>query len=452
MNMVDHFDVVIIGTGMAGRTAADACRAAGRTVAIIDSRPFGGTCALRGCDAKKVMVSVAEAVDFHNRMVGKGVPGRRINIDWSEMMAFKNTFTDPMPEAQAKIFERSGIAAYQGRAGFLSDTEIKVDGQVLEGKNFVIAAGAEPMDLGVPGAEFVMKSDDFLDMAELPRRIVFIGGGFISFEFAHIANLAGAETTIIDRASRPLTQFDADLVRDLVKASEAEGITVKTDRPVTAVEKNGTGLVVRVTGPNGTEETFQADLVVHGAGRAPQLGDLNLEIAGVEADRKGVKVNEYLQSVSNPAVYAAGDAADIGPQLTPVAGYEARIVADNIIGDKIRAYEAQAIPGIVYTVPPLGAVGLTEEEAGAKGIDYRTTRQDSSGWYNSRRLREHYGSYKIVIDNRSDRILGAHVFGPAAEELINLFTLAISEQTTAQAMKRVLFAYPTFSYDTRYML
>lgn len=450
--MINDFDVVIIGTGVAGRTAADACRAAGKTVAIIDSRPFGGTCALRGCDPKKVMVSVGEAVDLHNRMVGKGVPGLQSRIDWSEMMAFKNSFTDPVPETQAKIFEQSGIAAFQGRATFVSEKEISVDGQVMEGRNFVIATGAEPMDLGVPGAEFVMKSDDFLDMAELPRRIVFIGGGFISFEFAHIANLAGAETTIIDRGSRPLTPFDADLVWDLVKASEEEGVSIKTDRPVTAIEKNGDGFIVKASTPDGFEEVFEADLVVHGAGRVPILGDLNLDAARVEAGRRGVKVNEYLQSVSNPAVYAAGDAAEPGPQLTPVAAYEGTIVADNITGGNVTAYEAQAIPGIVYTVPPLGAVGMTEEEAKAKGIDYRITRQDSSGWYNSRRLGERYGSYKIIIDNKSDRILGAHVFGPAAEELINLFTLAIAERTTAEALKRVLFAYPTFSYDTRYML
>lgn len=453
--MSEKYDVVVIGTGVAGTTAAGACRSTGRSVAIVDSRPFGGTCLLRGCDPKKVLISVAEAVDFHNRMLGHGVPGGPATIDWPEMMAFKNSFTDPAPEMMAKSFASQGIEAIHGTARFTSEREMSVDGRVLEAGNFVIATGAAPMDLGFPGKELVTTSDRFLELPELPKpgaKIVFIGGGFISFELAHIANRAGAAVTILDRGERPLKPFDPDLVWDMVEASRERGIDVRTNRPVAKVERNGGGLVVETATPEGPAETFEADIVVHGAGRVPDLAGLDPEAAGVEIGRGGVKVNEYLQSVSNSAVYAAGDAAEIGPPLTPVAVYEGGLVADNITGGNRRVYASPVVPSIVFTAPPLGAVGMLEEEAKAQGMDFRVNHADSSSWYNSRRLGETAGSYKVIIDNESDTVLGAHIFGPGTEELINLLTLAINKKVTAKELGEMVWAYPTFSYDSRYML
>jgi len=221
---------------------------------------------------------------------------------------------------------------------------------------------------------------------------------------------------------------------------------------VTAVEKSDGKLLVHAS-TGGTQETFEADLVVHGAGRVPELDDLNLAAAGVQTEVRGVKVNEYLQSVSNPAVYAAGDAAASGlPQLTPVAGYEGRIVASNLLEGNHRKVEHMPVPTIVFTIPPLAAVGVLEHAARQKGLDFRISHEDTSGWYSSRRVGEESAGFKVLIENGSDRVLGAHVIGPHADELINVFALAMQTDISANRLRHAIFGYPTLGSDVKYML
>jgi glutathione reductase (NADPH) len=198
---------------------------------------------------------------------------------------------------------------------------------------------------------------------------------------------------------------------------------------------------------------FEAELVVHGAGRVPEISDLNLATAGVQAEERGVRVNEYLQSISNPAVYAAGDAAASGlPQLTPAAAYEGRIVASNLLKGNHRSVEHRPVPTIVFTIPPLAAVGLSERAARQQSPQLRMNREDTSGWYSSRRVAEDCSGFKVLIEEGKDRILGAHVLGPHADELINVFALAMQTETPASKLKHALFGYPTLGSDVKYML
>ncbi len=249
-------------------------------------------------------------------------------------MRFKRSFTEPVPKAREDQFSNAGIDTFHGYARFTEATAIKVTGKdrgtdrVLNGKHILIATGAKPAKLNIPGEEYVTISDQFLELDDLPKRIVFIGGGYISFEFAHIAARSGAEKiTILHRGSKPLGQFDPDLVDQLVKRTRELGIDVQLQTEVKAiVSSSGNGLTVNASfkqDDNSKEErAFETDMVVHGAGRVPDIQHLDLEAARIEYDqKKGIKVNEYLQSISNPAVYAAGDviAASGGPQLTPVA-------------------------------------------------------------------------------------------------------------------------------------
>jgi glutathione reductase (NADPH) len=200
----------------------------------------------------------------------------------------------------------------------VDSTAVGVGEDVLEGRKVVVAAGAMPRKLGIPGEQYVTTSDRFLELEELPRRIVFIGGGYISFEFAHVAARAGAEVTILHRGQHPLEVFDPDLVGQLVERTKRLGVGVEVGKAVVSVEKSDDKLSVHVS-TVGEREVFEADLVVHGAGRVPEIDDLNLAAAGVQTEERGVSVNEYLQSISNPAVYAAGDAAASGlPPLTPI--------------------------------------------------------------------------------------------------------------------------------------
>src|SRR5487761_230353 len=197
--MTRKFDVIAIGTVSAASAVASRCRAAGWQVAIADSRPFGGTCALRGCDPKKVLVGAAQAVDWARRMKGKGIQAEKLQIDWQELMRFKRSFTEPVPKNREEGFAKAGIVAFHGRARFVGPSSVRVNGDVLEGRYVVIAAGQKPADLSIPGTEHLTTSDQFLELDELPKRILFIGGGYIAFEFAHVAVRAGAQVTIVHR-------------------------------------------------------------------------------------------------------------------------------------------------------------------------------------------------------------------------------------------------------------
>jgi len=189
--MTKKFDVVAIGTGAGASAVAYQCRAAGWQVAIVDSRPFGGTCALRGCDPKKVLVGAAEIVDWSRRMKGNGIRAEQLQIDWPELMRFKRTFTGPVPRNREEAFVKAGVATFHGRARFVGPSTVQVGQEVLEGQYIVIATGQKPADLKIPGAERLTTSEQFLELDELPRRVLFIGGGYIGFEFAHVAARAG---------------------------------------------------------------------------------------------------------------------------------------------------------------------------------------------------------------------------------------------------------------------
>jgi glutathione reductase (NADPH) len=447
--MQNDFDLVVIGTGTAAGPAASKCRAAGWSVAVVDSRPFGGTCALRGCDPKKVLVGASEVVDGVRRMQGKGVESDGARLDWADLMRFKRTFVEPVPAARERAFARAGIAAFKGRARFVAPTTIEVDGERLAARQVLVASGAMPAPLRFPGADLLIDSTRFLELESLPRRIAFVGGGYVSMEFGHVARRAGAEVHVVHRGERPLERFDPDLVSRLVDATRALGIEVHLESEVRRVEATASG--VRVV--TSRDEVIEADLAVHGAGRVPEIDDLDLEAAGIERNQNGVVVNEYLQSVSNPAVYAAGDAAATGaPKLTPVSGMHGHVVASNLLKGNHRKPDHSVVPSIVFTVPPLASVGLSERAARERGLAVEVHHEDTSDWYSSRRVGVKHSAFKVLVERGTDRILGAHVLGIDAEQVINVFTMAIHAKMTAAEIKQTIFAYPTGASDVSYMV
>jgi glutathione reductase (NADPH) len=450
--MTTTVDMIVLGTGTAAQTVAYTCREVGWSVAVVDYHPYGGTCQLRGCDPKKVLVGVSDLVDWSRRMQGKGVLAPGLSISWPDLIRFKHTFTDPVPEQTEQSFTQAGIITRHGRAHFVDRTSVRVGEETLVGRHVVIATGACHATLGIAGEEHLTTSTQFLDLEELPRRIVFVGGGYIAFEFAHIAARAGAQVQVLHRGSRPLEKFDSDLVSLLVQASRELGIEVHVNRAVTAIERQGDHLLVHArTGAQ--EHTVEADLVVHAAGRVPEIDRLHLETAGIAYEKDGVSVNEYLQSVTNPAIYAAGDAeASGGFPLTPVAGMQGDIVARNLLEGNRQTPNYTGIPSVVFTTPPLARVGLLEEAARAQGLRFTTHHEDTSGWYSSRRVALPHTGFKTLVEEGAGRILGAHLLGLHAEEVINLFALAIRMGLRASDLKQMVYAYPTSASDVGYML
>jgi glutathione reductase (NADPH) len=444
------YDLVIVGTGTAAMVAAMRVRAAGWRLAVIDFRPFGGTCALRGCDPKKMLVSGAEAIDFASRMHGRGVAGE-LNIDWPELMAFKRTFTDSVPAKHEGMYVAKGIETLHRQARFTGRNTLKVGDQVLESRHFLIAAGAEPVKLGIPGEEYLATSEDFLNLKHLPKRVALVGGGYIAAEFSHIAARAGAKVVILQRGERMLVHFDPDLVGWLMEKFEEIGIDVRTRAGVERIEKSGAGFTVRAGSERGPI-TVEADFVVHAAGRAPALDALDLRAADVSVKDGRLELNEYLQSVSNPAVYAAGDAAQMGPPLTPVSSHDAKIAAANMLeGSKLKPNYA-GVPSVAFSVPPIAAVGLSEAEARKLGLRFRVKSQKASDWYTARRVAEPTYGFKVLVEEGTGRILGAHLVGPHVDEVINVFALAIRKGLTAEDLKTTMFADPTGASDIGYMV
>ena len=451
---IEQFDLVVIGTGSGGSAPATKCRNAGWSVAVVDDQPYGGTCALRGCDPKKVLVGAADLVSWQRRMRGFGATGD-VALDWADLMHFKQSFTDPVPAAREAALRKIGVVTIHGVARFTGEDRLDVNGREIEAKHFVIAAGAEPRKLDIPGEDLVISSTAFLDLSDLPRRIAFVGAGYISLEFAHLANAAGARVTIYGRG-RPLPGFDEALVDKLIEYSRSVGIGIELDTDVVAVERAAPASVFHVQTRRGEKNSVaEADLVVHGAGRIPATKRLGVERGNVQVDSRGaIEVNEFLQSVSNQRVYASGDVVlpEGALPLTPVAAHEGAVVASNLLKGNHSKPDYRGIASVVFTLPPLAGVGLTESAAKKQALDIRVESGDTSEWYSNKRVREPVGMFKTIVDAKTDRVLGAHLLGTHADEIINLFSLAVRFGITATDLRQMIYAYPTSGSDLPYML
>jgi glutathione reductase (NADPH) len=448
---IKEYDLIVLGTGDAGQAVALAAAKEKWKVAIIEKKAVGGTCALWGCVPKKVLISGEELVNFSQRMAEAGLSSKT-TPDWSELMAFKHRLTGSYSKDSRSNLQKHGVDIYEDTASFVGEAAIRVGEVILHGGNIHIATGARPRPLGIPGEEFMTTSSEFLYREDLPQRLVLIGGGYISFEFAHLAARYGRSVTIIHRSAGVLKKFDPDLVALLVKASEERGITVATRQPLVRIEKTKDDLLVIVQA-DGDDKVYHADMVVHGAGRVPDIADLNLDAGGIEASQEGVVVNEYLQSISNPRVYAAGDAAAGGLPLTPVAMAEGKVVADNLIhASKRRRGDYRVVPSVVFTLPKIASVGLQEAEASRQGLQFDVKFRETADWLHNLRINEPFAGFKIILERDTGRILGAHLLDSHADDLINLFALAMQHNLTAADIKQVLYAYPTASSSVQYMV
>ncbi len=443
-----QYDLIVLGTGGAGYKAAIKCKEAGWTVAVVNEGLFGGTCSVRGCIPKKVLAGAAEIANINRRLGEVGIVTKQPVMSWGGLIKFKRTFTDPVPESTEKALRDAGIDVFIGSPRFIGDLQIEVDGQQLQAKKVHIAVGAKPAKLPIAGFEHFITSDDFLELDELPKRVLFVGGGYISFEFAHVAASFGADVTILHSDDHPLPIFDQDVVHNLLEVSKEAGIEIELQAEVKAIRKENDGFAV----VSADGRSFEADVVIHGVGRPPAVAELNLESTGVDYDKhRGILVDEYLRSTSNPHVYAAGDAAADGPPLSPVAGVQGDIVAENLLGGKHKQPSYLSTPSVIFTTPGVAKVGYLEDEARQKNIKFDTTTQDLTSWFDAKRLNLKHTMSKVLVEKKTGKIIGAHLIANHAEDLINIFSLAIELGLTAEQLKTPISAFPTTSDDMRAM-
>ena len=446
----NEFDVFVIGSGIAGQTVAKACVAKDLKVAITDNREFGGTCANRGCDPKKILLGAIEAYELSKNLKGKGI-SKTAKIDWRQLQKFKRNFTVNIPASTEHNLTELGITLFHQSPAFLDENTILVEGKKVVAKKIVIATGLVPRTLTMPGAKHFKESDDFLNLKKLPKKIVFVGGGYIGMEFAHMAARAGAKVTVIDTGKKPLHAFDADLVNELRKYSESLGINFIFEATPKALKKKRKQLTLRYE-IEGKEHTIEAEAFFNTAGRVPALAGLDLEKGNVQFGDKGVETNTYLQSTSNPNVYACGDVSDKNLPLTPLSGRQGYVVAENIINGNDKKLDVPVIPSVVFTSPNLATVGYTEEEARSRYKNIRVNFEVATDWFNAKRINAPLYAYKVIINDRTGEIVGAHLLGPDAGETINIFTLSINNKMTDRDIKSTIFSYPSWGNDIKSMV
>jgi len=399
-----------------------------------------------------VLVGLTEILDRAEKMKGYGIT-KLPEFSWKDLMQFKKTFTVAVPAATEKDMIVLGIKMYHQSPKFLDENTLSVEGKTVKAKKIVIATGNKALELPIPGRDLPIKSDDFLELEELPESIIFIGAGYIGMEFAHIAARCGVEVTMIDAEPRALGNFEEDMVNHLQKASEEIGIKFVFNAKVTEVEKLQTNFRVNAD-QKGKNIELKAKLVVNAAGRVPSIDELDLEKGNVKFSKKGIIVNEHLQSPSNKNVYACGDvSASEGLPLTPLSSQEARIVAGNILDkDRAKTVDYPPQPSVVFTLPNLASVGLNEKQAKEMGYDFRLEQKLIPEWFNAKRINEEYYAYKTLVDKETGLVLGAHLIGPDAGEMINLFVMAMCGKLTCETLKGMIFAYPSWASDIKAMV
>jgi len=445
--MAKNYDIIIVGGGNAGFGVSAVAAEAGKTIAFIEELDFGGTCPNRGCTPKKVLVAAAHAMHEIEMAGAHGIEVGPAKLDWQKLIKREKDMIGFIPDAMKGVAEKRGDT-YFGHATFTGPNTVEVNGEELTAENIVIATGSRPRPLPIPGAEFLGTSDDVLSEEVQPEDVVFIGGGVIAMEFSHVYARAGTKVTILEALPRLLPRMDADAVDVIAEESKRIGIDIRTSVTVKEVRREGAKLRV-VYELDGVEHIVSADRVINGAGRIANVDGLNLDAANVKHDGIAVEVNDYLQSVSNPAIWLAGDVLVTSPQLSPVATYEGRIVGENIVNGPSAKPDYAVLPSSVYTVPAVSTVGLSEQEARDRGLKVRVTTNDMTGWFSGKSYAETVAWAKVIIDEETDRFVGVHLVGHQGEELIHLFAMAMHHGITASAMKTGMFSFPTFASDAK---
>lgn len=431
------FDLFVIGGGSAGVRCARISAGHGARVGVAEERFWGGTCVNIGCVPKKLLVQAGEYGGWAEDAAGFGWTIEKGPHDWSRLIAAKDKEITRLEGIYRRLLDGAGAKIFDGRATLVDAHTVEVNGQRITADKIVVATGGKPERPNIPGAELGIVSDDAFYLPQMPKHVTIVGSGFIAVEFAGIFRALGAEVHLVYRQPLPLRGFDQDIREAMAEALAAQGIVLHAGCQPRKVEADGEARILTF----GDGESVRTELVFFATGRKPNIRDLGLDKAGVSVNADGaVVVNDSLQT-SQPNIYAMGDVTN-RINLTPVATAEGHALADSLFGNRPRSVSLRNVPSAVFTTPPVGTVGLTEEEAAAEGpVDVYVTKFTPMRHTLSGRTRR--TMMKLVVDQATQKVVGVHMLGEDAPEIVQGMAIAVVMGATKADFDRTIGIHPT---------
>ncbi len=437
MNAYD-FDLFTIGAGSGGVAGSRRAASYGARVGICEDSRVGGTCVIRGCVPKKLLVYGAHFADDFADAAGYGWSVAPPVFDWPSLIAAKDREIDRLNAVYLKLLADSGVELIAGRGRLIDRHTIDIGGRIVTAERILIATGGHPVVPKIPGIEHAITSDEALSLPAFPSRIAIIGGGYIAVEFAGIFAGLGAEVTQIIRGQALLNGFDTDLAKYLGEAYVERGIDLRFGTKIVRIDKTDTGLLLTTD----AGAVIEADQVLYATGRQPNTATLGLDQVGIVPGPQGrIEVDEWSET-SVPGIYAVGDVTD-RHNLTPVAITEARALAETLYNANPTKFEPTLIPTAVFSMPPIGTVGLSEAAAreGGRAVDiYRSRFRPLKHTLTGRNERSFM---KLVVDRETDQVLGCHMLGADAPEILQGLAVALTCGATKRQFDRTIGIHPT---------
>lgn len=431
------FDLFVIGGGSAGVRCARIAAGHGARVGVAEERFWGGTCVNVGCVPKKLLVQAGEYGAWAEDAAGFGWEIRKGPHDWRKLIEAKDREINRLNGIYRRLLDGAGAKIFDARAVFIDPHTLDVGGQRVTAERIVIATGGNPERVAIPGAELGIISDDAFFLPRMPERVAIIGSGYIAVEFAGIFQALGAQADLIYRQPLPLRGFDEDLREGLAEALGEQGITLHPGCRPLRIEADGDRRVLTY----GDNQKLQADIVFFATGRRPATANLGLDKAGVTLNDKGAVVVDANLRTNVAHIYAMGDVTD-RVNLTPVATAEGHALADTLFGHNPRSISLQNVPSAVFSTPTIATVGLTEEEAAARGpVDVYVSKFTPMRHTLSGRARKTL--MKLVVDQRTQRVLGVHMLGEDAAEIMQGLAVAVVMGATKADFDRTIGIHPT---------
>jgi glutathione reductase (NADPH) len=414
------YDLITIGAGSGGVRASRLAGGYGAKVAVCEEDRVGGTCVLRGCIPKKLLIYGAHYADYMEDAVNYGWTIEGASHDWAKLIANKNTELERLNGIYLRILRDNNVDLKEGRGLLVGDHTVEVAGERMTAENILIAVGGWPTMPDIPGIEHVITSNEALELPALPKRMVIVGGGYIAVEFAGIFSSLGVEVTEIIRADNILRGFDIDMRTSLFEEMEKRGIKILAETVVESIEKQDEILSLRL----GNDEILETDCVMYATGRRANTDGLGLDAAGVELrDNGSIKVDEFNRT-SQSHIYAVGDVTD-RIQLTPVAIQEGHALADMLFNKDTHTTDYSNVPSAVFSTPPIATVGLTEEQARAEFGEVDIYDSNFKPLVHTLSGRDERSVMKLIVEPKSDKVVGCHMMGLDAPEIIQGVAIAM---------------------------